>query len=111
MAELLIKAPPESCVDAAAAIKAELAAALDRAGAKDTVIFDLSELRRSDSSLAQLALAFSAEAAERGIAARLDGDSGERALSAMLGCDVSCDACAFKKFHEHTRKASGKKAV
>lgn len=111
MAELLIKAPAESNIEAAAALKAELAAALDRAGAKDTLVFDLSDVRRSDSSLAQLAISLSREAAERGINACLVGDTGERALSAMLGCDVNCEACAFKKFHEHTRKSAGKKAL
>jgi hypothetical protein len=111
VADIVIKAPAESCIEAAAALKADLLAGIGRAGAKDTLVFDLSDVRRSDSSLAQLAISLSEEAAERGIQARLVGDAGERALSAMLGCDVSCDACAFKKFHEHTRKASGKKAL
>lgn len=109
MAEIKVRAPAESCIEAAEAVKAELLEALGRCGAGDRVVFDLSEVRKSDSSLAQIAIAFGKEAEGRGIEASLIGDSGERSIWGMLGCDISCAACAFKSF-DATVKRAGKGA-
>jgi hypothetical protein len=110
VAEIRVRAPAESCVEAAAGIKAELLAALGRAGKGDRLVLDLSEVRKSDSSLAQLAIAFGKEAEARGLEASLAGDSGERSIWGMLGCDISCAACAFKSLDASVRK-SGEGAV
>lgn len=110
MAEIRVRAPAESCVEAAAGIRAELLAALGRGGKGDRIVFDLSEVRKSDSSLAQLAIAFGKEAEGRGLEASLAGDSGERSIWGMLGCDISCATCAFKSFDASVKKA-GKGAV
>ncbi len=85
MADIIVSAPADSGIGAVAGLKAELMAALDKAGPAGVVRFELDKVVRSDSSLAQLVMAVQAEARARSVKAVVQGADGS--LSAMLACD------------------------
>lgn len=87
MLEITVLAPEDSGIAAVAGLKAELMAALKKAGSGSTIVFDISKAKRADSSLAQLIIALEREASAKGCkVVVLDGDA-NRTTRTMLCCD------------------------
>lgn len=88
MLDITVVAPEEAGVSAVAGLKAELMSAMTKASPSSSIVFDISETRRVDSSLAQLIVALRAEAEARGLTVAIKGDDKDMSLNAMLACDA-----------------------
>ncbi len=98
MLEITVLAPEDSGIAAVAGIKAELLAALDKAGSGSTIVLDISKARRADSSLAQLFIALEREAVAKGCKTVIKDSDASRSLRTMLCCD------AMEGQHEEGRR-------
>ncbi len=102
MADRVVVAPHESGVAAMATLKLDLLAAMDKAAKDDAVILALGSISTADSAFAQLVIAFRHEAKLRKQRIVIEGESSETSVSALLGCDVVCEACAFNDLKTRT---------
>jgi hypothetical protein len=102
VADLVVVAPRDAGVAAVAAFRLDLLAAMDNAGPDDAVVLDLGGVNTADSAFAQLVLAFRHEARLRNQRIAVEGESSRNCVSALLGCDVVCEACAFNDFRTKT---------
>ena len=102
MADLIVFAPRDAGIAAVAGLKQDLLAALDNAGSDDVVILDLGKVTSADSALAQLVISFKHEARKRKKQIAIDGEDSKNSVSALLGCDVVCEACTFNVFKDKT---------
>jgi ABC-type transporter Mla MlaB component len=93
-----VVAPRDAGVAAVAAFRLDLLAAMDKAGPDDTVVLDLGGVDTADSAFAQLIIAFKHEARLRNQRITIEGEGSKNSISVLLGCDVVCEACAFKDF-------------
>jgi hypothetical protein len=98
VADRVVVAPRESGVAAMADLRLDLLAAMDKAGPDDTVILDMGNISNADSAFAQLVIAFRHEARLRDQRIVLAGEGSKNSVSALLGCDTVCEACAFNDF-------------
>lgn len=98
MAEFSVLAPRDAGVQAVSALRLSLLAAMDKAGPGDSIVLDLGKLASADSALAQLIISFRQEAKLRKQNAVVEGEDSKNSVSALLGCDVVCEACAFNDF-------------
>ena len=98
MAEFSVLAPRDAGVQAVSALRLSLLAAMDKAGPGDSIVLDLGKLASADSALAQLIISFRHEAKLRKHNAVVEGEDSKNSVSALLGCDVVCEACAFNDF-------------
>lgn len=98
MAEFSVPAPRDSGVIAVSSLRLSLLAAMDKAGPGDSIVLDLGTLASADSALAQLIIAFRLEAKLRKQNAVVQGEDSRLSVSALLGCDVVCEACLFNDF-------------
>lgn len=87
MLDITLMAPEDSGVASSATIKADLMAAMDKASSDSTITLDISKTMRADSSLAQLIVAFRAEALARGYTAMIKSPDAYQAMLTMLCCD------------------------
>lgn len=87
MLEITVLAPEDSGIAAVAGIKAELVAALEKAGSGATIVLDISKARRADSSLAQLVIALERAAAAKGCKTAIRDSDANRSLRTMFCCD------------------------
>jgi len=86
--DITVLAPEDAGIAAVSALKAELTAALEKANAGSSILLDITQTKRADSSLAQLIVAFRSEAATKGCKAAVKGDEDNGALKTMLCCDT-----------------------
>jgi ABC-type transporter Mla MlaB component len=105
VAEFSVLAPKDAGISSVSELRVSLLAVMDKAGPGDTIILDLSKLASADSSLAQLIIAFRHEARVRNQTTLIEGEDSKHSVSALLGCDVVCEACTFNDFR--TRVDSG----
>ncbi|OHD19661.1 MAG: hypothetical protein A2Y38_11805 [Spirochaetes bacterium GWB1_59_5] len=87
MLDITVLAPENSGIAAVAGIKAELMAALDKAGSGSTILLDISKTKRADSSLAQLIIAFERDAAAKGCKSVIRESESRHSLLTMFCCD------------------------
>jgi hypothetical protein len=85
--EITVLAPEDSGIAAVAGIKSELMAALKKAGSGSTIILDISNARKADSSLAQLVIALEREAAAKDCNVVIRNNDAQRSLRTMFCCD------------------------
>jgi hypothetical protein len=98
VADRVVVAPREAGVAAMAVLRLDLLAAMDSAGPDDAVVLDLGTISNADSAFAQLMIAFRNEAMLRKLRIVIEGESSKNSVSALLGCDTVCEACAFNDF-------------
>jgi hypothetical protein len=98
VAEFSVLAPKDSGISSVSELSLSLLAVMDKAGPGDSIVLDLSKLASADSSLAQLIIAFRHEARVRKQIALIEGEDSKYSVSALLGCDVVCEACMFNDF-------------
>jgi len=92
--DITVQAPEDAGIAAISSIKAELVAAMDKAGKGSSIVLDISRTKRADSSLAQLIISFKAEAAAKGLTGAIKGDDEDRSMRSMLCCDGGGESCA-----------------
>lgn len=102
MADRIVVAPRDAGVATMAALRLDLLAAMDKAGPDDAVVLDLGILSSADSAFAQLVIAFRHEAKLRKQHIVIKGENSKNSVSALLGCDVVCETCAFRDFKART---------
>lgn len=85
--EITVLAPEDSGIIAVAGIKTEFMEALKKAGSGSTIIFDLSNAQRVDSSLAQLIVAFEHEAKAKNCKTVIKDSNTKRSLLTMFCCN------------------------
>ena len=107
MRNIVVKAPEEATVESVKELGKQLLATLEVASLEDLVTLDLSRVRRSDSSLAQLTIAFKAEAEARGLRCDVDDPGDDHSASHLLLCDASCETCSFRSFRNGLAKTDG----
>ena len=98
MAEFSVLAPRDAGMQSVSSLRLSLMAVMDKAGPGDSIVLDLGKLASADSALAQLIISFRHEAKLRKQIAVVEGEDSRHSVSALLGCDVVCEACAFNEF-------------
>ncbi|MBN2873760.1 MAG: hypothetical protein JXM71_01595 [Spirochaetales bacterium] len=93
MIDITVAIPEDAGIQAIAGIRTELAAAMEEAHAGAHITLNLGTMKKSDSSLAQLIIAFMVEARRRELTWTIRGNEGERSLYSMLCCDNAGDSC------------------
>ncbi|OHD80646.1 MAG: hypothetical protein A3J97_01950 [Spirochaetes bacterium RIFOXYC1_FULL_54_7] len=107
MAEFSVLAPREAGVTAVSALRLSLLAVMDKAGPGDSIVLDLGKLASADSALAQLIIAFRLEARLRQLKGLIQGETSRLSVSALLGCDMVCEACTYYGFMAMPNSGSG----
>lgn len=97
MLDITVLAPEDAGIAAVAELRTELLSATENAKPGSVVVFDLSNVEKADSSLAQLIIALKAEAASKGFSVTIKGDKAVASLHAMLSCDFEDEGCSASR--------------
>jgi len=99
MAKIEIEAGQKACIEEAKVLAGKLMEAFKRAQSGDTIVLNLDQTRRTDTSLGQLILAAESEARQRQLVWQVRDKRGDKQLADLLSCDFSCSSCTVRDIH------------